>query len=232
MNRFKSKISEKVKANDKLTANKWYTDMKAENVIPTLHPMEKYGKRFENKKPWFFLTKEETKQIWKNRSIQPKTGRAYFDWIIEEKIAKWERKHPKPEDDLFKEEFMLTWNKEREEELARIRDVVISQYDKTTRLNLTGRYQISEGKWNTDAKYTDKKIGEIKDVNLEFKKEEKVIKLTPYTSQTIRDAQIKTNREFKQNRNLICTSITNKEGTKKRILIPSTKMWTKYGVCA
>ena len=232
MNRFKSKIPKNVKANENLTANRWYSDMKAENVVPTLHPIEKYGKRFATKQQWFFLTKEETKQIWKNRSIRPKKGKEYFDWIIEEKIAKWERKHPKPQDDLFKEEFMLTWNKEREEELTRIRDVVISQYDKSTRLKITGRYQLSEGKWNTESKYEDKKIAEIKDDKLEFEKTEEVIKLNPGTSQTIKNAQIITNREFKRSPNLICTHITNKEGTKKRILIPSTKVWTKYGVCA
>ena len=226
MNRFKSKIPKNVKANENLTANRWYSDMKAENVVPTLHPIEKYGKRFATKQQWFFLTKEETKEIWKNRSIRPKKGKEYFDWIIEEKIAKWERKHPKPQDDLFKEEFMLTWNKEREEELTRIRDVVISQYDKTTRLEMTGRYK------KDDTHFEEKRLDDIPDSGLEFKKSEKVVKLTPETSKTIKTAQLKTDSEFKRNPNLVCTSITNKEGTKKRILIPSTKVWTKYGVCA
>lgn len=226
MNRFKSKIPKNVKANENLTANRWYSDMKAENVVPTLHPIEKYGKRFATKQQWFFLTKEEIKQIWKNRSIRPKKGKEYFDWIVEEKIAKWERKHPKPQDDLFKEEFMLTWNKEREEELTRIRDVVISQYDKTTRLEMTGRYK------KDDTHFEEKRLDDIPDSGLEFKKSEKVVKLTPETSKTIKMAQLKTDSEFKRNPNLVCTSITNKEGTKKRILIPSTKVWTKYGVCA
>ena len=233
MNRFKSKIPEKKKANEDMTADKWYQNLKAENIIPSLHPIEEYASEYKHQhKPWYMLTKNELKEIWKNRQIQPKKGKDYFDWIVEEKIAKWERKHPKPSDDLFKEEFMLNWNKEREEELTRIRDVVISQYDKTTRLNLMGRYQLSDGRWNTESKYVDKKITEIRDENLEFEKTEEVIKLNPGISQTIKNAQMKTNREFKRSPNLICTSIINREGTKKRILIPSTKVWTKHGICA
>ena len=118
------------------------------------------------------------------------------------------------------------FNKEREEELSRIRDVVVSQYDKTTRLEMTGRYK------KDDTHFEEKRLGDISDSGLEFKKSEKVVKLTPETSKTIKNAQLKTDREFKRNPNLVCTSITNKEGTKKRILIPSTKVWTRYGVCA
>ena len=121
---------------------------------------------------------------------------------------------------------MLNWNKEREEELTRIRDVVISQYDKTTRLEMTGRYK------KDDTHFEEKRLDDIPDSGLEFKKSEKVVKLTPEISRTIKNAQLKTDREFKRNPNLICTSITNKEGTKKRILIPSTKVWTRYGICA
>ena len=227
MNRFKSKIPEKIKANEDMNADKWYQNLKAENIIPTLHPIEEYAHEYKHQhKPWYMLTKNELKEIWKNRQIQPKKGKDYFDWIVEEKIAKWERKHPKPSDDLFKEEFMLNWNKEREEELTRIRDVVISQYDKTTRLVLIGRYEVDKDK------YEEKQLGEVKDFNLQFEKTEEVIKLNPGISQTIKNAQMKTNREFKRSPNLICTSIINREGTKKRILIPSTKVWTKRGICA
>lgn len=250
MNRFKSKIPDKKVANNDLTANKWYQSLKAENIIPTLHPIENYSSEYKKKhKPWYMLTKNELKEIWKGREIKPKTGKAYFDWIIDEKMAKWEKKHPKPEDDLFKEEFIQEWNKNREEELARIRDVVISQYDKTSKLVLIGRYKVSEDK------YENKLLVEISDNNLEFEKARRVNYLTSNTSKTVKKAREITNREFKRNPNLVCTHLRNKEDTKLRVFTPTIdypvedwqkpnwwkkwneskrkqERWAKYGVCA
>lgn len=224
------------------TENRWYQNLKAENIIPSLHPIEEYAHEYKHQhKPWYMLTKNELKEIWKNRQMQPKKGKDYFDWIVEEKITKWERKHPKPSDDLFKEEFMLNWNKEREEELTRIRDVVVSQYDKTTRLVLIGRYKVDEGK------YEEKQLGEVKDFNLQFEKTNKPhhLELAPEKSKTIKEARKKTNQEFKRNSSLVCTRLENKEQTKARVFTETystplypwqrpgwTKRWTKHGICA
>jgi len=67
------------------------------------------------------------KSLWKNLGKAAKM-KAYED----EKMKKWERKHPKPcpTDDLFKEEFIPMWEKEREEALIHIRDFVVSMFDK------------------------------------------------------------------------------------------------------
>ena len=63
------------------------------------------------------------KKLWKNLDKAAKM-KAYED----EKMKKWEKKHPKPcpDDDLFKDEFVPLWEKEREEALIRIRDFVVS----------------------------------------------------------------------------------------------------------
>lgn len=67
------------------------------------------------------------KKLWKNLGKAAKM-KAYED----EKMKKWERKHPKPcpTDDLFKDEFIPMWEKEREEALIHIRDFVVSMFDK------------------------------------------------------------------------------------------------------
>lgn len=59
-------------------------------------------------------------------------------WHINQKIAKWEKRHPKPvkDNDLFKEEFLIKWNTDREQELSRIRAFVSSRYDKTKTKNI------------------------------------------------------------------------------------------------
>ena len=77
--------------------------------------------------------------------------KAYED----EKMKKWERKHPKPcpDDDLFKDEMIPAWEAEKEQALIRIRDFVVSMFDK---LPLTGRFKMSE----KNAVYQEKKIAD------------------------------------------------------------------------
>lgn len=60
------------------------------------------------------------------------------EWLVNHKIAKWEKRHPKPveDDDLFKEEFLVKWNTDREQELSRIRAFVSSRYDKAKTINI------------------------------------------------------------------------------------------------
>lgn len=81
-----------------------------------------------------------------------------IEGLIREKIKKWERKHPCPakDDDLFKEEFIPKWKKEREEALEHFRDFVVSVYHK---LKIVGVCWV-------DHESTDKIIAEIKDENM------------------------------------------------------------------
>lgn len=85
----------------------------------------------------------------------------YMEKLVEHKVAKWERKHPCPVDpgnnDLFEEEFMKPWLLEKQLATERIRDFVISVYDKLP---------IMGNKLNKKDKRLDAvKIDEVKDID-------------------------------------------------------------------
>ena len=145
------------------------------------------------------------KKLWKNLGKAAKM-KAYED----EKMKKWEKKHPKPcpTDDLFKDEFIPAWENEREEALIRIRDFVVSMFDK---LPLTGRYK--EG----DNKFTEKPVAELKDVDGEG---HKINDLDPKKSKLLDKAQKVTNKEKANNAKLVATNLKDHKRTKGRIILP------------
>jgi len=146
------------------------------------------------------------KKLWKNLGKAAKM-KAYED----EKMKKWERKHPKPcpTDDLFKDEFIPMWEKEREEALIRIRDFVVSMFDK---LPLTGRFKMSE----KNAVYQEKKIADIKDINGEG---HKVNELGP-ESKLLNKAQKITNKTHAKNPSLVATNLKDHKRKKGRMILP------------
>jgi len=131
--------------------------------------------------------------------------KAYED----EKVKKWERKHPKPcpDDDLFKDEMIPAWEKEREQAIERIRDFVVSMFDK---LPLTGRYKES------DSKFSEKPVAELKDKNGEG---HKVNELND-DSKLLKKAQKITNKEKSKNDKLICTNLKDHKRKKGRVILP------------
>lgn len=144
------------------------------------------------------------KKLWKNISKADKM-KAYED----EKMKKWERKHPKPcpTDDLFKDEFIPIWEKEREEALIRIRDFVVSMFDK---LPLTGRYK--EG----DNKFTEKPVAELKDVNGDGHR----VNELDSKSKLLDKAQKVTNKEKANNAKLVATNLKDHKRQKGRVILP------------
>ena len=144
------------------------------------------------------------KKLWKNLSKADKM-KAYED----EKMKKWERKHTKPcpTDDLFKDEFIPIWEKEREEALIRIRDFVVSMFDK---LPLTGRYK--EG----DNKFTEKPVAELKDVNGEGHR----VNELDSKSKLLDKAQKVTNKEKRKNAKLVATNLKDHKRQKGRVILP------------
>ena len=144
------------------------------------------------------------KKLWKNLSKADKM-KAYED----EKMKKWERKHPKPcpTDDLFKDEFIPAWEKEREEASIRIRDFVVSMFDK---LPLTGRYK--EG----DNKFTEKPVAELKDVNGEGHR----VNELDSKSKLLDKAQKVTNKEKRKNAKLVATNLKDHKRQKGRVILP------------
>lgn len=144
-------------------------------------------------------------KLWKNLGKAAKM-KAYED----EKVAKWERKHPKPcpNDDLFKDEMIPAWEHEREQVIERIRDFVVSMFDK---LPLTGRYK--EG----DNKFTEKPVTELKDKDGEG---HKVNDLDPKKSKLLDKAQKVTNKEKAKNAKLVATNLKDHKRTKGRMILP------------
>lgn len=73
----------------------------------------------------------------KDRTFRPNTSRAwYMEQVVQHKVAKWEKKNPCPikdekeQADIFEQEFMIPWKAKREMAIERIRDFVVSVYDK------------------------------------------------------------------------------------------------------
>lgn len=144
------------------------------------------------------------KKLWKNLSKADKM-KAYE----EDKMKKWERKHPKPcpTDDLFKDEFIPIWEKEREEASKRIRDFVVSMFDK---LPLTGRYK--EG----DNKFTEKPVAKLKDQNGDGHR----VNELDSKSKLLDKAQKVTNEEKRKNAKLVATNLKDHKRQKGRVILP------------
>lgn len=126
------------------------------------------------------------------------------------KLAKWERKNPKPcdEDDLFKAEFIPAWEAKRESALEAIRNKVTSMYDK---LQLIGRFEQSTGE------YKEEKIAEIKDRTGDG---HKVNKLKLEKSKLLKKAQTITDKVHAKNTKLVCTNLKDHKRQKGRIILP------------
>lgn len=134
---------------------------------------------------------------------------AKMEAYTQDKMKKWEKKHPKPcaSDDLFKEEFIPAWEKEREEALIRIRDFVVSMFDK---LPLTGRYK--EG----DNKFTEKPVAELKDKNGDGHR----VNELDSKSKLLDKAQKATNKEKANNAKLVATNLKDHKRKKGRVILP------------
>jgi len=160
-------------------------------MVPSTFPTKKYN--------------DYQKSLWKNLGIAAKM-KAYED----EKVKKWECKHPKPcpDDDLFKDEMIPAWEHEREQAIERIRDFVVSMFDK---LPLTGRYKES------DSKFVEKPVTELKDKDGEG---HKINDLDPKKSKLLDKAQKVTNKEKAKNAKLVATNLKDHKRTKGRIILP------------
>lgn len=144
------------------------------------------------------------KKLWKNLGKAAK-----MEAYTQDKIKKWERKHLKPcaDDDLFKDEMIPVWETEREKAIVRMRDFVVSMFDK---LPLTGRYKES------DTKFDEKLIAELPAKNGEGHK----VNNLNADSKLIKQAQKITNEEKAKNVKLVATNLRDHTRHKGRIILP------------
>ena len=147
------------------------------------------------------------KKLWKNLGSAAK-----MELYTQDKLKKWEKKHPKPcpNDDLFKDEFIPQWEHEREEALIRIRDFVVSMFDK---LPLTGRFKISE---TGTAQYQEEKIAELKDINGDGHRVNELDK----NSKLLKKAQETVNKVHAKRTNLVAGNLKDHKRHKGRVILP------------
>lgn len=150
------------------------------------------------------------KHLWKNLSKQEK-----IDINVEHKLKKWERKNPCPvntnddQKDLFEKQYLPKWQAEKDLAEKRIRDFVVSLYDK---LPLVGRYK------KNNSEYAEKIVTEIKDVKGEGNK---INELNPKKSKLLKIAQKETDKEKAKRPNLTCTNLKDHKRKKGRIILPN-----------
>ena len=147
---------------------------------------------------------EIQKKLWKNLGQAAK-----MELYVQDKLKKWEKKHPKPcpDDDLFKDEMIPAWEHEKEQALIHIRDFVVSMFDK---LPLVGRFKTGT------AVYQEKLIAELKDHNGEGHKVNDLKK----NSKLLKKAQKVTDKVHAKHANLVCTNLGDHKRKHGRIILP------------
>lgn len=159
------------------------------------------------KVPSTFPTKkfdDYQKSLWKNLGDAAK-----MEAYTQDKLKKWEKKHPKPcpDDDLFKDEMIPAWEAEKEQALIRIRDFVVSMFDK---LPLSGRFKQS------DSKFVEKPVAEIKDINGDGHRVNELDK----NSKLLKKAQEITDKTHAKHANLVCANLKDHKRKTGRIILP------------
>lgn len=129
----------------------------------------------------------------------------YMEKLVEHKTEKWERKNPQPYE-MYAED-VERWKQERQTAIERIRDFVVSVYDK---LILTGRYKISENK------YREEKIAMVKDINGEGHH----VNALPASSALIKKAQGLVDRAKARDAKLVAGNLRDHKKQKGRIILP------------
>lgn len=175
--------------------------------------------RKKYKKKYFFKGSHDVRKVIEHGSdystfknypyTLPKMNKIqYCEKLVEHKLAKWERKNPKPMD-MFTED-VEKWKQMYENMRERFRDFVVSIYDP---LSLTGRFVVA--KENT-ATYQEEQVAKIKDINGEGHK----VNELPKDSKLMKKAQKITNETKKKRPNLIATNLKDHKRKKGRIILP------------
>lgn len=159
------------------------------------------------------LTKNELKAIESKKVTYRcmKRTAAYMEAYAQHKFEKWLKKNPRPvQTEMFEGYSLESWEKAKEEALARCRDFVISVYDP---LPLIGRYESSEGK------YKHKEVTRIKDKASDIRVHGGINNV-PTNATLLKMAQKFTDMEKKRNSSLISTNLLDHTRKVGRILLP------------
>lgn len=148
------------------------------------------------------------KHLWKNLGRAAKNER-----YVQSKLEKWDRLHPKPceDNDLFKEEYLPKWEMERQLAIERIRDFVVSVYDK---LPLNGRFKTGK------EVFQERKIADIKDIGGDG---HNINSVDPEKSKLMKKAQRITDDVYEKDDKLVCSHIKDHKRKKGRLILPKKK---------
>lgn len=177
----------------------------------------KWVAEFSKEKGWHTVHKLiKRKSEYFHKDPVKMTRQAYWEKLVQHKLAKWERKNPQPcsDDDMFTEK-LVEWKDKREKAVERFRDVVISAYDK---LPLIGRFKVSDGK------FKEEKIADIKDINGEG---HNVNNLHYDSSKLLQKVQKVTDIVHAKRGDLVATNLKDHKRQKGRIICPTTLMMKK-----
>lgn len=198
-----------------LVKGKLIKDEYAGKLVNNLIQTNGNGPKWSNPehKTYKNLTKDELKAIEAKKVVNRymKRTAAYMEAYAQHKFEKWLKKNPRPvQTEMFEGYTLESWEKAKEEALARCRDFVISVYDP---LPLIGRYESSEGK------YKHKEVTRIKDKASDIRVHEGINNV-PTNATLLKMAQKFTDMEKKRNSSLISTNLLDHTRKVGRILLP------------
>lgn len=123
----------------KVSAVKGTVDYKVEHHNQPKSLRKKYKKKYYNKGTHTIrkIVEHSSDYVqFPDTTFHPKGIAWYCEQLVQHKTARWEKKHPRPikenvnEPDLFEAQYIPKWEAERDAAIERIRNFVVSVYDK------------------------------------------------------------------------------------------------------
>lgn len=123
----------------KVSAVKGTVDYKVEHHKQPKSLRKKYKKKYYNKDTHIIrkIVEHPSDYVqFPDTTFHPKGIAWYCEQLVQHKTARWEKKHPRPikenvnEPDLFEAQYIPKWEAERDAAIERIRNFVVSVYDK------------------------------------------------------------------------------------------------------
>lgn len=123
----------------KVSAVKGTVDYKIEHHSQPKSLRKKYKKKYYNKGTHTIrkIVEHPSDYVqFPDTTFHPKGIAWYCEQLVQHKTARWEKKHPRPikenmnEPDLFEAQYIPKWEAERDAAIERIRNFVVSVYDK------------------------------------------------------------------------------------------------------
>lgn len=123
----------------KVSAVKGTVDYKVEHHNQLKSLRKKYKKKYYNKGTHTIrkIVEHPSDYVqFPDTTFHPKGIAWYCEQLVQHKTARWEKKHPRPikenvnEPDLFEAQYIPKWEAERNAAIERIRNFVVSVYDK------------------------------------------------------------------------------------------------------